>query len=118
MTHKSADGQALCTVAAQVADITLHDTPACPAGQSTTAVPAEVSCPRCIALNKALRHAPTTVENTTAFMKRHMPKQDIAAILINPANGLDCEICGTQMQDRSCKITCPNCGFTRDCSDP
>lgn len=38
-----------------------------------------------------------------------------------PASGaedLTCEICGAQMTQRQCKITCPNCGFTRDCSDP
>lgn len=34
------------------------------------------------------------------------------------ANDLTCEICGAQMIQRQCKITCPNCGFTRDCSDP
>ena len=33
-------------------------------------------------------------------------------------DGLDCEICGAQMRERRCKIACPNCGFTRDCSDP
>jgi ribosomal protein L37E len=32
--------------------------------------------------------------------------------------GLDCEICGNRMYERSCKIICRNCGFTRDCSDP
>ena len=31
---------------------------------------------------------------------------------------LTCEICGAQMVQRQCKISCPNCGFTRDCSDP
>jgi hypothetical protein len=31
---------------------------------------------------------------------------------------LTCEICGGQMIQRQCKIRCPNCGFTRDCSDP
>ena len=34
------------------------------------------------------------------------------------ADDLTCEICGAQMIQRQCKITCPNCGFTRDCSDP
>lgn len=29
-----------------------------------------------------------------------------------------CEICGTVMYDRHCKIACPNCGYLRDCSDP
>ena len=31
---------------------------------------------------------------------------------------LTCEICGATMVERACKIKCPNCGFTRDCSDP
>ncbi len=31
---------------------------------------------------------------------------------------LTCEICGGTMVERNCKIKCPNCGFTRDCSDP
>ncbi len=31
---------------------------------------------------------------------------------------LNCEICGATMIERNCKIRCPNCGFTRDCSDP
>ena len=40
-------------------------------------------------------------------------------ILPNPkAEDLTCEICGSQMVQRQCKISCPNCGFTRDCSDP
>ena len=34
------------------------------------------------------------------------------------AEDLTCEICGAQMIQRQCKISCPNCGFTRDCSDP
>ena len=34
------------------------------------------------------------------------------------AEDLLCEICGAQMIQRQCKISCPNCGFTRDCSDP
>ncbi len=31
---------------------------------------------------------------------------------------LTCEICGCEMIEQKCKIKCPNCGFTRDCSDP
>ena len=31
---------------------------------------------------------------------------------------MTCEICGFQTEYRSCKIRCPNCGYTRDCSDP
>lgn len=34
------------------------------------------------------------------------------------STGPVCEICGTPMYDRHCKIACPNCGYLRDCSDP
>jgi len=39
---------------------------------------------------------------------------------MKPVQGRDltCEICGSQMVERHCKIICPNCGYTRDCSDP
>ena len=43
------------------------------------------------------------------------PGEPGAAVL---ADDLVCEICGGQMVQRQCKISCPNCGFTRDCSDP
>jgi hypothetical protein len=30
-----------------------------------------------------------------------------------------CELCGFPLAvERHCKIVCPNCGYTRDCSDP
>jgi predicted RNA-binding Zn-ribbon protein involved in translation (DUF1610 family) len=29
-----------------------------------------------------------------------------------------CERCGERMEERHCKIICPNCGHLRDCSDP
>jgi predicted RNA-binding Zn-ribbon protein involved in translation (DUF1610 family) len=29
-----------------------------------------------------------------------------------------CERCDEQMEETHCKIICPNCGMTRDCSDP
>ena len=29
-----------------------------------------------------------------------------------------CERCGERMEERQCKILCPNCGHMRDCSDP
>ena len=38
--------------------------------------------------------------------------------LISIAYDLSCEICGAEMVERKCKIRCPNCGYTRDCSDP
>ena len=74
MTHKLADGKALCKVAAQIADINPPDMWNYAANQPTTAVPTEVSCPRCVALSKALRNAPTPVGNTTTSMQRHLYK--------------------------------------------
>lgn len=34
------------------------------------------------------------------------------------ATGPVCEVCGGGMYERHCKIVCPICGYTRDCSDP
>ena len=34
------------------------------------------------------------------------------------SHDLTCDICGCAMIEQKCKIRCPNCGFTRDCSDP
>jgi len=29
-----------------------------------------------------------------------------------------CDRCGERMEEIQCKIVCPRCGYTRDCSDP
>jgi hypothetical protein len=29
-----------------------------------------------------------------------------------------CWVCGAGMHEIKCKLICPQCGFTRDCSDP
>jgi len=29
-----------------------------------------------------------------------------------------CWVCGTPMREIHCKLVCPHCGYTRDCSDP
>lgn len=34
------------------------------------------------------------------------------------SDGYVCDICGSPMLERHCKILCPNCGYQRDCSDP
>jgi hypothetical protein len=31
---------------------------------------------------------------------------------------VECELCGGEILEKSCKVRCLNCGFTRDCSDP
>ena len=28
-----------------------------------------------------------------------------------------CDRCGSEMHERNCKVTCPNCGNRFDCSD-
>ena len=30
----------------------------------------------------------------------------------------ECPRCGTRMAEQKCKLTCPKCGATADCSDP
>lgn len=34
------------------------------------------------------------------------------------SEGEVCWVCGYPTLETHCKIVCPNCGFTRDCSDP
>ncbi len=46
------------------------------------------------------------------------PNRDAGLTRQNRDDGLTCEICGFRMLSRQCKIRCPNCGYTRDCSDP
>ena len=29
-----------------------------------------------------------------------------------------CDVCSAPTAEVHCKVVCPNCGFTRDCSDP
>jgi hypothetical protein len=37
----------------------------------------------------------------------------------DPAAPVFCEVCGAEMYyTASCKLRCPRCGYTRDCSDP
>ena len=35
-----------------------------------------------------------------------------------PKKPIVCDICGASMFGVHCKLRCPSCGFTRDCSDP
>lgn len=32
-------------------------------------------------------------------------------------DGASCDLCGTPMDGRHCKLACSQCGFVRDCSD-
>lgn len=37
----------------------------------------------------------------------------------DPNAPVHCEVCGAEMYyTASCKLRCPRCGYTRDCSDP
>ena len=37
----------------------------------------------------------------------------------DPDSPVHCEVCGAEMfYTASCKLKCPRCGYTRDCSDP
>ena len=37
----------------------------------------------------------------------------------DPGAPVSCEVCGEEMYyTAACKLKCPRCGYTRDCSDP
>lgn len=37
----------------------------------------------------------------------------------DPSAPIYCEVCGEEMYyTGSCKLRCPRCGYTRDCTDP
>jgi Zn finger protein HypA/HybF involved in hydrogenase expression len=43
---------------------------------------------------------------------------EVEAISIAPKKRVfTCDKCGTEMIERNCKVTCPNCGSRFDCSD-
>jgi uncharacterized Zn finger protein (UPF0148 family) len=46
------------------------------------------------------------------------PRLEASTADLTKPDQLTCEICGGRMIERQCKILCPNCGYTRDCSDP
>ena len=53
----------------------------------------------------------------------HEPGTCPGALLNCPGKccGVDaelCDRCGAVMDDKHCKLICPVCGYTRDCSDP
>lgn len=39
-------------------------------------------------------------------------------VMADPKETVVCDICGASMIGVHCKLRCPTCGFTRDCSDP
>lgn len=57
----------------------------------------------------AAEHGP---EHGAADRADYDPDYDAAAPVL-------CEVCGAKMYyTASCKLRCPRCGYTRDCSDP
>jgi exosome complex RNA-binding protein Csl4 len=48
-----------------------------------------------------------------------MDADDPGATAGSGAGGVHlCDRCGERMYESHCKIICPRCGMTRDCSDP
>ena len=41
-----------------------------------------------------------------------------SAISVPEVDAPACDLCGARMIERHCRIVCPQCGYTRDCSDP
>ncbi|HEX9708916.1 MAG TPA: hypothetical protein VGB42_02980 [Candidatus Thermoplasmatota archaeon] len=46
------------------------------------------------------------------------PRPSPSASSPPPADVQLCWVCGAVMREIKCKIMCPHCGYTRDCSDP
>ncbi|MFQ5875840.1 MAG: hypothetical protein ACE5JL_18845 [Dehalococcoidia bacterium] len=46
------------------------------------------------------------------------PQQTKKAPVVEQAEQSRCDICGAPTDLIHCKDICPNCGYTRDCSDP
>ena len=46
------------------------------------------------------------------------PRRDAASTPEPAPAATRCDLCGSPMIDRHCKLTCPTCGYQRDCSDP
>ena len=44
-------------------------------------------------------------------------RDDIVSENVTKKKTYICDRCGTQMKEKLCKITCPNCGNRFDCSD-
>ena len=51
-------------------------------------------------------------------MKYEMSEDPNLIADADPKRKVPCDICGASMIDIHCKLRCPSCGFTRDCSDP
>lgn len=48
-------------------------------------------------------------------MERRQPKTSEPS---PPSKVTFCDLCGSPMLDLHCKLSCKNCGYKRDCSDP
>lgn len=60
-------------------------------------------------------HAP---ERRHVDTERGERPRDIPNAAPTDRAGPVCDLCGAPMIDRHCKLTCPTCGYQRDCSDP
>lgn len=48
---------------------------------------------------------------------RDHPSED-ATLVGQSGPSVSCDLCGAPMLDLHCKLSCRNCGYKRDCSDP
>src|SRR5207249_1116723 len=49
---------------------------------------------------------------------QHQPYYTSGSTMEPSATVHTCWVCGAIMREIKCKIVCPHCGYTRDCSDP
>ena len=75
---------------------------------------------RGIQVGKLRRDAETVIDEVKRLGMEKICKFDRS--LLKPVQWTEkrvylCDRCGSEMHERNCKVTCPNCGNRFDCSD-
>jgi predicted metal-dependent hydrolase len=75
---------------------------------------------RGIQVGRLRRDAETLIEEVKRLGMKHIGEIDrslLKPILWTEKRVYICDRCGSEMHERNCKVTCPNCGNRFDCSD-
>ena len=75
---------------------------------------------RVIYVGKLRRDAETTIKKLKSLGAENIAKFDMSLFLPvvwKEKRAWFCDRCGTEMHEKNCKVSCPNCGNRFDCSD-
>ena len=75
---------------------------------------------RGIYVGKLRRDAETTIKKLKSLGAENIAKFDMSLFLPvvwKEKRAWFCDRCGTEMHEKNCKVSCPNCGNRFDCSD-